>query len=425
MDGCSGKFFKSITMHPKDISIQDFTYDLPDEKIAAFPLADRDASKLLVYKNGTITEDVYRNIAGHIPASSLLVFNNTKVIQARIVFQKPTGGLIEIFCLEPYEEVNEYNVIMAKKARVKWKCMIGGASKWKGGPLIKETIFEKETIQLQAALIEKLPDAYVVELSWQPAGYTLAEILGLFGDMPLPPYIKRRVDDADKERYQTIYAKQEGSVAAPTAGLHFTQHIFDSLAEKSINKAYVTLHVGAGTFKPVKAAALQDHEMHSEWIDVSIETISQLISNIDNGIVAVGTTSLRTIESLYWMGVKVMLNPNIQPTDIGIKQWDVYESPLSETSYSTNKALLALQTWMKKNNTDSIFTSTQILIAPGYQYKVAKAIITNFHQPQSTLLLLVAAAIGDEWKTIYNHALQNDFRFLSYGDGSLIFSPVP
>ncbi len=415
-------------MHPKDISITDFTYHLPDEKIAAFPLAERDASKLLVFKNGNISEDIYKNIADHIPAGSLLVFNNTKVIQARILFQKPTGGVIEIFCLEPFEDVNEYNVIMSKKGNVKWKCMIGGASKWKEGSLNKklETCLpdrqvRKEEFEMKARLIEKLPDAYVVELSWLPASYSFAEVLAVCGDMPLPPYIKRKAEDSDKERYQTIYAKHEGSVAAPTAGLHFTENIFSSLDQKNIGRAYVTLHVGAGTFKPVKAEFLQGHEMHSEWVDVNTETIERLIDNAGKTI-AVGTTSLRTIESLYWMGVKATLQPGISIGVLPIEQWDVYEQPLVTANFSVQESLTSLLEWMKRNELQRLFTYTQILIAPGYEYRVAKAIVTNFHQPQSTLLLLVAAAVGNKWKEIYDYALQNDFRFLSYGDGSILFT---
>lgn len=409
-------------MHPKDISIAEFTYHLPDEKIAVFPLEERDASKLLVYKQGNLSQDVYRNIANHIPANSLLLFNNTKVIQARILFQKPTGGTIEIFCLEPYETVKEYNVIMNRKEKIRWKCMIGGASKWKEGPLIKQLEIRNEQVEMQAVLVEKLPDAYVVELSWQPANHSFAEILELFGDMPLPPYIKRKAGAADKDRYQTIYAKQEGSVAAPTAGLHFTDHIFTEFKQKNIGHAYVTLHVGAGTFKPVKAAIMQGHEMHSEWIDVQVDTIQQLIDNAGNSIIAVGTTSLRTIESLYWMGVKTILQPSIALEQLSIQQWDVYEAPLAGSAHSLQEALESLLQWMKKNNLQQLLTSTQILIAPGYCYKVANAIITNFHQPQSTLLLLVAAAVDNKWKEIYRYAMENDFRFLSYGDGSLIFT---
>jgi len=407
-------------MHPGNIAIADFTYPLPEERIAAFPLAERDASKLLIYKDGIIKEDIYKNIAAHLPAGSLLVFNNTKVIQARIVFQKPTGGQIEIFCLEPYGELKGYDVIMNKKGSVQWKCMIGGASKWKGGELNKQWTTGNRQVAMNARLLEKLPDAYVVELSWQPAEYSFAEVLAMFGDMPLPPYIKRKADKEDKERYQTIYAKQEGSVAAPTAGLHFTDHMFATFDKKNINAAYVTLHVGAGTFKPVKADVLQGHEMHSEWIDVSLETLDLLTTKAGQ-VIAVGTTSLRTIESLYWMGVKTMLDPSIALEALRIQQWDVYEAPLSNTRFSTAEALNSLTGWMKKNALQQLFTTTQILIAPGYQYKMAQAIITNFHQPQSTLLLLVSAAVGDAWKRIYNYAIEHDFRFLSYGDGSLLF----
>ena len=411
-------------MHPKDISISDFTYHLPEEKIAAFPLTERDASKLLLYKDGVISQDIYKNIAAHIPEKSLLVFNNTKVIQARILFKKATGGVIEIFCLEPYQEMNEYNVVMNKKKSVKWKCMIGGAGKWKGGPLSKKSAISNQVPEIKATVIEKLSDTYVIEFSWQPADYTFAEVLGLFGDMPLPPYIKRKANIQDKERYQTIYAKQQGSVAAPTAGLHFTENILRDLEEKNIIKSYITLHVGAGTFKPVKAKTLHGHEMHSEWMEVSFETIQLLLNNAGNTIIATGTTSLRTIESLYWIGVKTMLNPAIKNDELIIRQWDVYELPLSATKFSASASLQSLLQWMKKNNQQRILTATQILIAPGYQYKIANAIITNFHQPQSTLLLLVAAAVGDDWKKIYNYAMENDFRFLSYGDGSLLF-PIP
>lgn len=410
-------------MHPRNISILDFTYQLPEEKIAAFPLTERDASKLLVYKSGQITEDVYRNIATHIPAGSLLVFNNTKVIQARILFQKPTGGVIEIFCLEPYGEgIHEFSTIMSRQELVRWKCMIGGASKWKGGALSKQFNTGNETVEIKATLLEKLSDAYVVELSWEPAHYTFAEVLALAGDMPLPPYIKRKAELTDKERYQTIYAVQEGSVAAPTAGLHFTDHVFKTFEEKNISKAFVTLHVGAGTFKPVKASLMEQHEMHSEWIDVNRETIELLLQNSGNTIIAVGTTSLRTIETLYWMGVKTILQPSLSLDALAIQQWDVYETPLADEFCSMAASLGSVLQWMSRNGLDRLLSHTQILIAPGYCYKVANAIITNFHQPQSTLLLLVAAAVNEKWKDIYAYAMENDFRFLSYGDGSLIFT---
>jgi S-adenosylmethionine:tRNA ribosyltransferase-isomerase len=402
---------------PKNISILDYTYDLPPNRIALHPLAERDASKLLIYRNGTIQEDIYKSITDHLPADSLLVFNNTKVIKARIRFQKSSGGVIEIFCLEPYEAINEYSHVMNKKASVKWKCMIGGASKWKEGDL--SFGFGVLGFELRAKLIDKLPDAYVVEFSWTPADMSFAEVLERCGDIPLPPYIKRKTEEEDTERYQTIYAEDEGSVAAPTAGLHFTQDIFNRLAEKKIRTGFVTLHVGAGTFKPVKAATMQGHEMHAEWIDVDNNMIENLAASFDKTIVAVGTTSLRTLESLYWMGVKAKLQPAIK--ELHISQWEVYEEPLASNNITAEGSLSALLNWMKVHNHQRLFTRSQILIAPGYTFKIAKAIITNFHQPQSTLLLLVAAAIGDGWRKVYDHAMQHDFRFLSYGDGSLLF----
>lgn len=406
--------------HPKNISINDYTYLLPDDRIATAPLQQRDASKLLIYQNGTIKKDVYINLADYLPVNSLLVFNNTRVIQARILFQKSTGGVIEIFCLEPYEELNEYSTIMQKKENIRWKCFIGGAGKWKDRYLEKQLYINGEQVIVKVELTEKLTDAYVVEFSWTPGNYSFAEIIEQAGEVPLPPYIKRKAQEGDKERYQTIYARHDGSVAAPTAGLHFTQAIFESFTVKNITTDYVTLHVGAGTFKPVKASTMEHHEMHAEWIDVTDATIKNILNNIHN-IIATGTTSLRTIESLYWLGVKTKLEPAIKATQLTIHQWDVYESPLAETDYTPIEALTALLQWLETNNQERIITQTQILISPGYSFRVAKALVTNFHQPQSTLLLLVAAAVGDDWKKIYTYALENNFRFLSYGDGSLLF----
>ena len=415
MGNRSSCVFKMI--NPKKISILDYTYDLPNERIALHPLAERDASKLLVYKNGNIQEDIYKNITEHLPAESLLIFNNTRVIKARIRFQKSSGGVIEIFCLEPFEAINEYSHVMNKKGSSTWKCMIGGVSKWKEGDLSQES--GVKSLELKATLLKKLADAYVVQFSWTPDDLSFAEILEQCGDIPLPPYIKRKTETADTERYQTIYAKDEGSVAAPTAGLHFTRDIFTKLAVKNIQTDFVTLHVGAGTFKPVKAATMVEHEMHAEWIDVRAAMLENLVEQIDKTVVAVGTTSLRTLESLYWMGVKANLGLAIE--QLQINQWEVYENPLKNSSLSAKEALVALLKYMKENNRDRLFTQSQILIAPGYHFKIAKAIITNFHQPQSTLLLLVAAAIGSDWKKNYDYALQHDFRFLSYGDGSLLF----
>lgn len=411
---------------PKNISILDFTYDLPADRIALHPLSARDASKLLIYKNGDIGEDIYKHIDAHLPADSLLIFNNSKVIKARIRFQKSSGGIIEVFCLEPYEALNEYSSIMNKKGSVSWKCMIGGLNKWKGG----ELTMGNDQLAMRATLIEKLSDTYVVEFSWEPADLSFAEVLEQVGDIPLPPYIKRNTEQADTERYQTVYAKDEGSVAAPTAGLHFTQEIFNGLAAKNILTDFVTLHVGAGTFKPVKAAAMIDHEMHAEWIDVGTALIENLIAHTHKTVVAIGTTSLRTLESLYWMGVKASLQPALK--QLSINQWEVYEEPLASADITAADALTSLLTWMKANHLKRLITQSQILIAPGYRFNIVKAMVTNFHQPQSTLLLLVAAAVGNDpqtgqehWKKIYNYAMDNDYRFLSYGDGSLLFINNP
>jgi S-adenosylmethionine:tRNA ribosyltransferase-isomerase len=408
-------------MHPKYLSITYFSYLLPEERIAKYPLAERDASKLLVFQNGQLKDDTYRNIAAHIPAGSLLIFNNTKVVEARLVFQKITGGQIEIFCLEPHEQYPDITSAMLQQEKVQWLCLVGGASKWKKGQVLekKVTIAGKE-IMLSANYVEKRADCFVIELSWLPGSLSFAEILHYTGAIPLPPYIKRAVESDDADRYQTIYAHFDGSVAAPTAGLHFTNHIFRQLEEKSIKKDFVTLHVGAGTFKPVKAAIMEEHEMHAEFIDLKKSLIENLVTNLDGNIIAVGTTSLRTIESLYWLGVKTVMDPAILPSALLLTQWEAYE--LSEQNIPVKEALTALLKWMEQNSTDRLLTKTQIIIAPGYTIRIAKALITNFHQPQSTLLLLVAALTGDQWRNIYDHALKNNYRFLSYGDGSLLWT---
>jgi S-adenosylmethionine:tRNA ribosyltransferase-isomerase len=402
---------------PRNISIHDFNYSLPDEKIALFPLEERDASRLLIYKDGNIQEDRYKNIANYLPAQSMLVFNNTRVINARLRFQKAGGAKIEIFCLEPAGPITEYSTVMNQRGFSKWKAFIGGAAKWKEPFLEKQLTINNRSVLLKAKLEEKIPDAYIVSFSWEPAEISFAEILESTGDIPLPPYIKRTTNKEDENRYQTIYAQHNGSVAAPTAGLHFTEHIFSELSNKNISREYITLHVGAGTFKPVKADKMDGHEMHAEWIDVSLSSIKNLLNQ--EMIIAVGTTSLRTLESLYWLGIKVSLDPGIEIP--ALQQWDVYESPLFGTVMTCDEALSNLIKWLEDKKLERLFTQTQLLITPGYRFRVAKALITNFHQPQSTLLLLVAAAIGNNWKDIYQYALDNDFRFLSYGDGNLLF----
>ena len=407
-------------MHPKDISISDFTYRLPEGKIAKYPFIPRDQSKLLIYREGKIKEDIYKNISGYISADSLLIFNNTKVIAARILFKKESGGAIEIFCLEPAGEVNDYPSVMNKTASIEWKCMIGGATKWKGGTLTKKIAIKNKIIILCATRKQKLIDSYSVEFTWQPAHFSFAEIINKAGEVPLPPYIKRELEQKDKQTYQTIYARHQGSVAAPTAGLHFTARIFSSLKKKNIQTEYVTLHIGAGTFKPVKSSTMELHEMHAEWIDVSLSSIENIRDHGAKNIIPVGTTSLRTVESLYWMGVKCYLNRNCSLEELEIKQWEVYEEPLISADVNPKTALHSLVEWLKTNNQKRLFIKTQILLAPGYRFSVATSLITNFHQPKSTLLLLVAA-ITKDWKEIYSFALENDFRFLSYGDGCLLF----
>lgn len=409
--------------HPREISIKDYSYDLPEEKIASHPLTERDASKLLVNKNDGITQDIYKNLAAHLPGDSLLIFNNTKVVEARLLFQKPSGGQIEIFCLEPDKQYPDVTTALASQERVYWHCLIGGASKWKHGQVLEKKISHgREQITLTATFIEKKSDFFIVELSWFPGNLSFAEILHLSGAIPLPPYIKRQPEKSDTERYQTVYARLDGSVAAPTAGLHFTNTIFNDLGKKGIKTDYVTLHVGAGTFKPVKADRLLDHDMHAEWIEVRIETIESLLENIDKTIVAVGTTSLRTLETLYWLGLKELLQSGKSDTTV-LLQWEVYE--LEKKAVSPAEALTALIKFMTLKKMERLVVKTQILIAPGYKFKIVKGLITNFHQPRSTLLLLIAAFIGDRWKKIYEYALENDFRFLSYGDGCLLWNTIP
>lgn len=410
------------------LSIKDFTYCLPEDKIAKYPLAERDTSRLLIYKKDDITEDIYRNIASYIPADSLLIFNDSKVIEARLLFQKPSGGVVEIFCLEPHEQYKDITTATMQQGNALWQCLIGGASKWKSGQLLEKKI-QTAGIEyiLKAKYIEKRSDCFIIELAWQPPSLSFAEILHHAGAIPLPPYIKRSAELSDAERYQTVYAHYEGSVAAPTAGLHFTQKVLESLKKKGVETGFVTLHVGAGTFKPVKAESLHDHEMHSEWMDVSIGTIEQLISNLNKNIVAAGTTSLRTIESLYWLGVRVGNGESAMGNALPeIDQWEPYEQ--NKQDVPVKAALQSLLQWMNENKKDRLIAKTKIIIVPGYKPKIAKALITNFHQPQSTLLVLIAALMGNDlsaaeagWKKIYDYALANNFRFLSYGDGSLLW----
>ncbi len=404
-----------MSIHPKDLTISDYTYPLPEDRIAKNPLLQRDDSKLLIYRKGEITESAYRHLASHLPDNTLLVFNNTKVVEARIIFNKPTGGEIEIFCLEPDDKYADITTAMLQKGYVLWKCLVGGAKKWKETALTKQIVESGKIIKLSVQKVERRNDYFLLEFSWDDVSLTFVEILHLAGLIPLPPYLNRKAEETDKVTYQTIYAQHDGSVAAPTAGLHFTNELFNSLLEKGIKKEFVTLHVGAGTFKPVKAATMEEHEMHAEFIDVSISFIETLLTSNDT-VIPVGTTSLRTLESIYWLGVKIN-NQSIFIVEEGLGQWDAYNLP---QNISKEVALTALINWMQGQGLKQLITKTQLLIAPNYQLRIAKALITNFHQPQSTLLLLVAAIIGNDWRRMYDYALDNDFRFLSYGDGCLL-----
>ena len=405
--------------HPKHLSITDFQYHLPEDRIAKYPLPERDQSKMLVLKNEKITSANFYRLPEQLPEGSFLVFNNTKVVEARLVFQKSNGSKIEIFCLEPDPIYPDITSAMLQKGNVKWQCLIGGAKKWKEGTLEQRIDYQGKTTLLTAKKIEKNIDTYTISLSWDEPALCFAEILHQAGLIPLPPYLNRVAEETDKDRYQTVYAQQDGSVAAPTAGLHFTEGLLAKLTAKNITQNYITLHVGAGTFKPVKAATMEAHEMHAEFIDVQSSFIEQLIKHINAPVIPIGTTSMRTIESLYWLGLKVYQNPSILPDALSLTQWEAYEN--KRNLLPVTHALEALLNWLHSHQLERLLTKTQIIIAPGYQFKIAKALITNFHQPQSTLLLLVAALIGDDWRQVYEYALTNDYRFLSYGDGSLLW----
>ncbi|MBL7711127.1 MAG: S-adenosylmethionine:tRNA ribosyltransferase-isomerase [Chitinophagaceae bacterium] len=401
--------------HPQYLRIEDYTYELPEDRIAQFPLPERDSSRLLVYDKGHLSEDTYRNIAQHMDASSLVVFNQTKVVQVRLLFRKDTGATIEVFCLEPDARYADMQTAMTQKGEVYWRCLVGGANKWK-----KDTALslrsDKLGITVQAYLAERQEGVFIVRLAWDNASVSFAEVLSDLGKVPLPPYMNREMNEADKERYQTIFAQEEGSVAAPTAGLHFTPYILDTFQAKDIRPAYLTLHVGAGTFKQVKSEYLQGHEMHAEWIEVSAALLQQLISH-SGRVTAVGTTAMRSLESLYWIGYKLHKGLPVDWAGNAVSQWDPYET---EGDTAVQTALKALLQHMQEQQWQKIITRTQIMIAPGYRPRIVQELVTNFHQPHSTLLLLIAALMGDDWRKMYDYALQHGFRFLSYGDGCLI-----
>lgn len=404
-----------MKINPAEILIKDYTYELPAEKIAQFPLKERDSSKLLIYNKGKISQDTFRNIAEIIPQNSLLIFNDTKVINARLKFQNPAGKEIEIFTLEPADNTEPVTALGEKGSAI-WICLVGNLKAWKSGTLTASRIFNGTECRLEAELLSKQADAFLVKLSWQPGELTFAEILEIFGQIPLPPYMKRDATPDDKTTYQTVYSEAEGSVAAPTAGLHFTQDVLESLKKNNIKTGFVTLHVGAGTFKPVKTENISEHDMHSESIYVELSLVEEIAANIGtNRIIAVGTTSMRTIESLYWFGVQLIQGRH-HVSEVNISQWEPYENE----SEDPVKAFEAIIAYMKQNNLKYLYRRTNIIIVPGYDFKVFSGIITNFHQPQSTLLLLIAAFIGSDWKGLYEYALNNDFRFLSYGDSSIL-----
>jgi S-adenosylmethionine:tRNA ribosyltransferase-isomerase len=397
------------------ININDFDYELPRERIAQYPVADRDSSKLLIYRGGNVSEDIFSAIQNHIPPGSLLVFNNTKVIRARLLFRRETGSTIEIFCLEP-SDPSEYSLSLGSFEPVEWKCLIGNQKKWKNRTLSTDFKIKDKLYLLSAERLAEEGDSFLVRFSWDSKNHTFGEVLEACGHIPLPPYINRKDEETDASRYQTIYSVVKGSVAAPTAGLHFTKQVFDNLQKKGINWTNLTLHVGAGTFQPVKSESISSHEMHTEHFNVSAATIGEVLKN-PGKIIAVGTTSVRTLESLYWLGVKVAWKPDTGGNSLLLGQWEPYSLHAKLTAY---EALESLLLWMKRLNKKEIQVPTRIIIVPGYSFRIIDGMITNFHQPRSTLLLLVSAWTGDDWKKIYNYALVNNFRFLSYGDGSLL-----
>lgn len=408
-------FWTFASMHPAHLSIADFTYNLPQERIARYPLPRRDASKLLVYKAGTIRENIFQNLAEELPAGSLLFFNETKVIQARLLFQKPTGGVIQTFLLNPADA--DMSTALAEKKEAAWHCLIGGASKWKTG-FVPEIVTEDFT--LQARITDRNPEYFTVLFSWDNPALCFGEVLEKTGHVPLPPYLHRSDEPADKTRYQSLLARHEGSVAAPTASLHFSDEVLASLKEKGMGFEKLVLHVGAGTFRPVSSEKMEGHQMHAEWLEVDKNLLQHLLENCGKKkIVAVGTTALRSLESLYWMGCKAAQNPGIAPSEIKVTQWEPYDGNVA--TLAVEAALKSLLSWMERQGLEKLATETGILLAPPYDFKIADALVTNFHQPQSTLLLLVAAFIGEDWKRVYEYALAHDFRFLSYGDGSLLF----
>lgn len=404
---------------PKHIHIADYNYALPDERIAKYPKARRDESKLLLYRKGEISEDVFYNLPNYLPAGALMVFNNTKVIQARLHFHKSTGALIEVFCLEPHTPA-DYQLNFSTTRRVTWTCLVGNLKKWKEGKLAREVTVGDKTLTLTAERVGVSGTGHEVVFDWGDDTVAFSEVLEAIGELPIPPYLNRSTEESDLKTYQTVYSKVKGSVAAPTAGLHFTDEVLRALDAKGIERNEITLHVGAGTFKPVKSEEIGGHPMHSEWIAVTRHSIERLLAH-EGRCIAVGTTSVRTLESLYYIGVMLKNNPQAAQDDLHVPQWMPYEYAATDgPKLTAMEALQEVLDYLVRHELPVLHASTQIIIARGYEYHIVQNIVTNFHQPQSTLLLLVSAFVGDDWHRIYDYALAHDFRFLSYGDSSLL-----
>lgn len=402
-------------MNTKQINISDYNYPLPDERIAKYPIAERDHSKLLIYRHGKVGEDIFYNLPSHLPSDALMIFNNTKVIQARLHFRKQTGALIEVFLLEPFLP-SDYEQIFQTSGSCSWLCLVGNLKKWKEGLLTHEFDIKGHHVVLTAERQGEHGTSHRIEFRWDVADVTLTDILETIGELPIPPYLNRETQESDKLTYQTVYSKIKGSVAAPTAGLHFTDKVLSAIDAHGIERDEITLHVGAGTFKPVKSEKIEGHEMHTEYISVHRDTLERLLWH-DASAIAVGTTSVRTLESLYYMGLHVHKKPDLREEELHVCQWEPYETEPVLTPAESIRCLLA---YLDRNGFKVLHSSTQIIIAPGYDYKIVKMLVTNFHQPQSTLLLLVSALLKGDWRKVYDYALAHDFRFLSYGDSSLL-----
>lgn len=406
-------------MHPRFLRIDAFNYHLPDEHIARYPLPRRSDSRLLVYRNKTIRDGHIPDIVNEIPGDSLLIFNNTKVVEARLHFPKPGSTSVEVFCLAPDPSMGDVSTAMMRTDYVEWHCLLGGAKKWKNEETRTLSVEDHDGVwTLSATRKAHVGDSFLMAFAWNKPHCTFADVLHRVGQIPLPPYLQREANNDDKIRYQTVYAEHEGSVAAPTAGLHFTPEILAALQQNNCQLCNVTLHVGAGTFKPVKSDTLEGHDMHKEYIDLPIETLALLAEQSSKTWIPVGTTALRTLETVYQMGLKASLNPQFTLQELAIQQWEVYDRAATLTRA---EAIHALMNVMQREKANRLITETQIIIAPSYPIKMANALMTNFHQPQSTLLLLIAAIVGDDWKDIYKHALEKGYRFLSYGDSSILW----